>query len=300
MSKNSSAISLKIGSSSQIKQDYPCNKLCWFKVGGTADYYYKPANESELSEFIIENKGKLQLYPIGAGSNVIFRDSGVRGALVRAGRGFNYIKHDDKGNIIAGASVLDLNLAIYCRDHSITGLEFFAGIPGTIGGAIAMNAGAYGQETKDVLVSIRAVNLETGEIREFKTSEIDFAYRFNPLTSKWFFTEAAFKTEKGDQQEIANKIAQIQTERSKTQPIKTKTGGSTFKNPEGNKAWKLIDAAGCRGLRFGGCHISELHCNFIVNDKSATASDIINLIANVRAKVLKNSGVTLETEIKII
>lgn len=285
-----------------LHRDYPTHKLCWFKVGGHAQYYFKPENTHELQQFIIEFRRlhpKLAIIPIGAGSNLIIRDEGVAGAIIRLGREFNYI-HIEDDIVIAGGGTLDLNVALFTRENQVVGLEFMAGIPGTIGGAIAMNAGAYGREIKDCLIKAQAINLQTGEVREFTNAELRFKYRSSSLGPQWLFLEGQFAVEPGNVQEIAQKIQHIQDERTKTQPIKTKTGGSTFKNPIPHKAWELIDAAGLRGHRHGGCVISPLHCNFIINDEGATAQDIIELIEYVRDRVFQNSGITLETEIKII
>ena len=304
----------KIEISKESVNKYPklrnnCNtaKMCWFNVGSTTNWCYKPSSVKELQNFITEFTDHIDIQVIGAGSNVIFTDHNISGIIIRLGKEFNYINEKNKNNInsdtrilTVGAATLDFNLALYSRDNKISGLEFFTGIPGTIGGAIAMNAGAYGTETKDILMSFKAINIKTAEIRIFNTEDIDFDYRYNPLNPNWIYLEGTFLAKPGNQKEIASKIKQIQQEREQTQPVKTKTGGSTFKNPIGQKAWKLIDEAGCRGLRVGGCHISNLHCNFIVNDNNASASDIIQLIKIVQNKVYENSGVMLEPEIKIV
>lgn len=287
----------------KLRQNCQTSKFCWFNVGGTAQWCYKPSSIEELQSFIKEFAHKLPIYVVGAGSNVIFPDGELKGAVLRLGKEFNYIHESTYKNsqiLQVGAATLDFSLALYSRENSIAGLEFFAGIPGTIGGAIAMNAGAYGTETKDVLLHCKAINLKTGEIRILERSEIEFSYRYNPLTEAWLFLEGFFRMQPGNKEEIATKIRRIQQEREQTQPVKTKTGGSTFKNPEGEKAWKLIEESGCRGLRINGCCISELHCNFIVNDGGATASDIIQLMDTVQKKVAKKTGIILQPEIKIV
>lgn len=291
----------------KLKQNYPISNLCWFNVGGTVQWFYKPSSIKELQQFIVEFSGKVPINVVGAGSNVIFKDEPLEGALIRLGKEFNYIEtvtttvNENKVEAIkVGASTLDFNLSIYSRESCVEGLEFFAGIPGTIGGAIAMNAGSYGSEVQDVLLKFTAISMKTGEVKVFDAKDVEFAYRSNPLSSEWLFLDAEFIAKKGDKTQIANKIRQIQDARQSTQPVKTKTGGSTFKNPKGLKAWQLIDAAGCRGLRVGGCCISSMHCNFIVNDQNAQSSDIIKLIESVQQKVLDKTGILLQTEIKII
>lgn len=291
----------------KLKQNYPIANLCWFNVGGTVQWFYKPSNIQELQQFIVEFAGKIPMHVVGAGSNVIFKDGELKGALIRLGKEFNYIEPnativDNKklNSLKVGAATLDFNLAIYSRESCVEGLEFFAGIPGTIGGAIAMNAGSYGSEAKDVLLNFTAINLKTGRVNKFNAKDIEFGYRHNPLGNEWLFLEAEFIAKSGDKVQIASKIKQIQDARQSTQPVKTKTGGSTFKNPKGLKTWQLIDDAGCRGCRVGGCCISEMHCNFIVNDRGAKASDIIELIEAVQQKVLDKTGIALQPEIKVI
>lgn len=278
-----------------------CNlgKFCWFKVGGDADVLYKPQDAEDLQAFFKGLPADVEYFVFGVGSNLLVRDIGYRGVAIRLGREFNYARVTDNGTVIAGAAMLDVNLADFCAEHAMAGLEFYAGIPGTIGGALAMNAGAYGSETKDVLISAKAVN-RSGEMRVFKVNELGYTYRHKGISDDWVFIEAEFKASHGDMDEIKKNIQEIQTARSATQPIRTKTGGSTFKNPEGHKAWQLIDAAGCRGLKIGGAKVSEMHCNFFINDGGATASDLENLIKEVQKRVFENSGIRLETEIKII
>jgi UDP-N-acetylmuramate dehydrogenase len=278
-----------------------CNlgKFCWFKVGGDADVLYKPQDAEDLQAFFKGLPEDVDYFVFGVGSNLLVRDSGYRGVAIRLGREFNYARVTDQGTVIAGAAMLDVNLADFCAEHGLSGLEFYAGIPGTIGGALAMNAGAYGSETKDVLISAKAVN-RSGEMRIFKVDELGYTYRHKGISDEWVFVEAEFKVTPAKVDEIKAKIQEIQISRNSTQPIRTKTGGSTFKNPEGHKAWQLIDAAGCRGLKIGGAKVSEMHCNFFINDGDATATDIENLIKEVQNRVFTNSGIQLEPEIKII
>jgi len=282
----------------KIRENVDLSKSCWFRVGGAARFVFKPKSVEDLANFLKSTPADLEKCVLGVGSNVIIRDSGFSGVVIKFGRDFNFIT-EDKGSLHVGSGVLDVNLAEYSAQNNIAGLEFFAGIPGTIGGAIAMNAGAYGSEIKDVLISCEAVNYQ-GEIKTFSNEDIKFEYRKNRLRGEWIFTSCFLKYSVGDGAEISQKIAEIQESRSSTQPIRSMTGGSTFKNPVGKKAWKLIDEAGCRGLKVGGASVSEQHCNFLINDGVATAQDILALIAQVKAAVKRESGVILEEEIKII
>lgn len=283
----------------KIRESVDLSKSCWFRVGGEARFLYKPSSAEDLSFFLKNKPDSLPIYVLGVGSNVIIKDEGFPGVIIKLGRDFNFIEKIDDNSLSVGCAVLDLNLAEYSLQNSIQGLEFFAGIPGTIGGAIAMNAGAYGSELKDVLISAQAVNSE-GEIKNFLSDEIDFKYRFNNLSKSWIFTSCIIKSEPGDAKNIEEKINQVQKSRASTQPIKSRTGGSTFKNPADYKAWELIDKAGCRGYKIGGASVSKLHCNFLINEGSATAQDLIDLIVYVKDKVYKSSGVLIEEEIKII
>lgn len=273
-------------------------KICWFQVGGDAEVLFKPKNTNDLANFLKNKPSDIPHTIIGVGSNLLIRDTGFKGVVIRLGREFNFIKHENH-LVHVGAASLDVNVALYTENELIAGLEFLAGIPGTIGGALAMNAGAYGSEIKDVLVSATAVN-EKGEIREFTNSEIGYVYRGKTLGSEWIFTECKLQGCKGEKAEIKEKIEKIQNARATTQPIKSRTGGSTFKNPEGHKAWELIDKAGCRGLQIGGARVSDMHCNFFINTGDATASDLEKLIKEVQKRVLENSGIALHPEIKII
>lgn len=286
----------------KVQGDYRENanlgKICWFQVGGVADVLFKPKDTDDLSNFLKNKPKNIPHVVIGVGSNLLIRDAGFRGVVIRLGREFNFIKHDSSA-VYTGAATLDVNVATYSQMEAISGLEFLAGIPGTIGGALAMNAGAYGTEIKDVLITAKAVN-DLGEIREFRAQDIGYVYRGKSLGNEWVFTECALKGAAGDKNVIKEKIEKIQSDRSSTQPIKSRTGGSTFKNPEGYKAWELIDKAGCRGLQIGGARVSDMHCNFFINTGDATASDLENLILEVKRRVKESSGVDLNAEIKII
>ncbi len=278
--------------------DAPLAGTNWFGVGGAAELLFKPADAADLAHFLKHKPQAMPVMVIGVGSNLIVRDGGLEGAVIRLGRGFTEVKVD--GDVVeAGAAVLDLNLARFTAGQGRAGLEFFSGIPGTVGGALAMNAGAYGRETKDVLIKAEAVT-PAGEIITLGVEEMRYEYRKYNGPAGLIFTRAWFKTTADAPDEVLARIADIQTKRETTQPIRERTGGSTFKNPEGHKAWELIDQAGCRGLNIGGAQMSELHCNFMINTGGATAADLEALGEEVRARVKAHSGVELQWEIKRI
>lgn len=284
----------------QYREDVDTSKFCWFKVGGAAAVLYKPKSVADLQYFIANLPTDIPYFILGAGSNVIIQDHGFEGIIIRLGREFNYINKIDATKFEVGASTLDYNIATVACDSNIAGLEFFSGIPGTFGGAIAMNAGAYGTEVKDVLISARAIN-SAGELKTFSNAEIGFSYRNKTLGDEWIFIDGIIEGVVGDKNIITDQIKAIQSARSHTQPINQRTGGSTFKNPAtGPKAWQLIDQAGCRGMSIGGAQVSQLHCNFFINTGDATASDIINLIHEVKTRVFQASGVALQEEIKVV
>lgn len=276
------------------------SKMCWFGVGGKAEVLFIPNDAEDLAHFLKNIPRSLAINIIGVGSNIIFKNDIIEGVMIRLGKGFNFLNIHDNFQISFGCAVIDLNLALFAAQHSIAGMEFFSGIPGTVGGALAMNAGSYGGETAEVLLKARGINIKTGIIREFTAADFGFFYRGNSLEKDWIFIDGVVKGRKGDQHLISTRIDEIQRKRSTTQPIRSKTGGSTFKNPSGVKAWELIDKAGCRGFRIGGASISELHCNFLLNDGTATSDDIINLIQEVKERVFLTCGIRLETELKII
>lgn len=280
------------------RTDADLGKQCWFQVGGKADLLFKPLDAEDLISFLKAYNNATPIFILGVGSNLLINDDGFRGCVIRLGRGFSYTRREGD-NIICGAGCLDLNVARYALEEKLGGLEFLSGIPGTIGGALAMNAGAYGREIVDVLVSATAVN-KNGEVRIFSPEEIGYFYRGKALDDSWIFTEATLKASPADPQAISNTMEAIQQQRQQTQPIKSRTSGSTFRNPEGQKAWELIDAAGCRGMEIGGAQVSPMHCNFFINTGGATAQNIIDLIATVKQRVYQHSGVMLHEEIKII
>ena len=235
-------------------------------------------------------------FVIGLGSNLLVRDGGVPGVVIRLGRGFSKIEVGSGHRLRAGAAVPDVKLARAAADAGISGLSFFRGVPGSIGGALRMNAGAHGRETKDVLVEAQAVDRQ-GRVHALPLDAMRMTYRHCGVPADWIFTEAIFQGSPGDPGEIARQMAEVAEYREANQPIKERTGGSTFKNPPGNSAWKLIDKAGCRGLRVGGAKVSEMHCNFLINDRNASATDVERLGETVRARVKAACGVVLDWEI---
>jgi UDP-N-acetylmuramate dehydrogenase len=274
--------------------------VTWFRVGGPAEVLFSPADEDDLAYFLSRLPAEVPVTVIGLGSNLIVRDGGVPGVVIRlAGKGFGTIAVEDGARVRAGAATPDVKVARAAADASVDGLAFYRGIPGGIGGALRMNAGAHGGETTDVLVEARGVD-RRGEVRVFSHADMGFAYRHSSVPAGVIFTQALFQGRPGDQAAIQAEMERVTQAREAAQPIKEKTGGSTFKNPPGSKAWKLIDAAGCRGLVIGDAQVSEMHCNFLINRGNATAADIENLGEEVRRRVRANSGVELEWEIKRI
>ncbi len=273
--------------------------LTWFRVGGPAQSLFLPEDEADLSYFLTEMPPDVPIIVFGLGSNLIIRDGGVPGVVIRLGRGFGDIKVEGAARIRAGAAVPDVKVARAAQEASISGLSFLRGIPGAVGGALRMNGGAYGGEAKDVLISARGVD-RSGRVRSFANAEMHYTYRHCGVPDDVIFTEALFQGVAGDAAVISTEMAKITESREATQPIKSRTGGSTFKNPPGHKAWQLIDAAGCRGLTRGAAQVSELHCNFLINRGGASAADIETLGETVRARVRDTSGIELEWEIKRI
>ena len=273
--------------------------MSWFRVGGPAEVLMVPADAADLAHALARIPAEVPVTPLGLCSNVILRDGGVPGVVVKLGRGFNGIAVEADCILRAGAAVPDVKVARAAADAAIDGLAFFRGIPGSIGGALRMNAGAHGGETTDVLVEARGVDRD-GTLRAFTRAEMGFTYRHSAAPTSIIFTEATFRGRPGDPAAILAEMDRITAAREASQPIREKTGGSTFKNPPGGKAWQLIDAAGCRGLTIGDAQMSEMHCNFLINRGQATAQDIEALGEEVRRRVLETSGVTLDWEIKRI
>jgi UDP-N-acetylmuramate dehydrogenase len=273
-------------------------ELCWFRAGGPAQVFYMPEDENDLAYFLRNLPAEIPVTVIGAGSNTIVRDVGVPGVVIRLGRGFHEVKIEPDHRVVAGAAMLDVMVARAARDAGIAGLVFLSGIPGSIGGALRMNGGAYGGETKDVLVEARGVDRQ-GNLRTYSNAEMGFAYRHCSVPDDVIFTAAVFQGRGGNPEEIGAEMGEIKHKREASQP-RNRTGGSTFKNPPGLSTWKLVDEAGCRGLTVGGAQVSPLHSNFLINLGNASATDIETLGETVRERVKAHSGVELEWEIKRI
>jgi UDP-N-acetylmuramate dehydrogenase len=269
--------------------------VTWFAVGGPADVLFRPADRDDLAEFLRNKPRDVPVTVIGVGSNLLVRDGGIRGVVVRLGRGFVDVSVRDN-KVHAGAGALDLNVALTARDHGLGGLEFLSGVPGTIGGALRMNAGAYGGDMARIVVSAEALD-GRGNLLNLKLPELGFTYRHSAVDEDVIFTGVVLQATPGDKTAIARRIAEIENERQASQP-RSKTGGSTFVNPPGLRAWELVDRAGCRGLTVGAAQVSEKHCNFLINTGEATAYDIEALGEEVRRRVLAKTGVALQWEIK--
>ncbi len=282
----------------EYRFDVPLAKTTWFGVGGNADIIFRPADVEDLINFIKNKPAELEVLVLGLCSNVIIRDKGFRGCIIKLGREFTKMECVSD-NITVGAACMDGNVARFAAENDISGLEFLVGVPGGIGGALAMNAGAYGREVKDVLVSAKAIDAK-GNLLELNNADFGFKYRKNSLPSDYIYIEATFKGAKGGKEKILAEMKNISDSREATQPIRNKTGGSTFKNPADKKAWQLIDEAGLRGYKKGGAQVSEKHCNFLINAGDATAGDIEELGEVIIKKVQEKSGITLEWEIKRI
>jgi UDP-N-acetylmuramate dehydrogenase len=280
----------------RLTADAPLAPVTWFRVGGTAEIMFRPADEADLAEFLAAKPRNVPATVLGVASNLLVRDGGIPGVVIRLGRAFVAVTTD--GNTVrAGAGALDLNVALTCREAGIAGLEFLSGIPGTIGGALRMNAGAYGRDIKAVLR--RAIALDgRGRRHEVAAAALGLDYRSCAAPADWIFVAAEFAGDAGDPAGIAERMDEIQAAREASQPIRSRTGGSTFANPPGHKAWELIDRAGCRGLTRGGAQVSEKHANFLINNGNATAADLEGLGEEVRRRVFENSGIVLDWEIK--
>jgi UDP-N-acetylmuramate dehydrogenase len=276
----------------------PLAPLTWFRIGGPAELLFRPADEHDLADFLAALPAEVPVTVIGVGSNLLVRDGGIAGVTVRLAGAFTGIE-TRADEVSAAAGALDRAVAFAAARAGLGGLEFLSGIPGTIGGGFQTNAGAYGSEFKDVLISADAVGRD-GRIHRVGVAELGFAYRHSEIPADWIVTGALFRATTGDPRLIAERMAEIRAAREASQPIRARTGGSTFANPAGHQAWQLIDRAGCRGLTRGGAMVSEKHANFLVNTGSATAADVEGLGEEVRRRVFDRFGVALEWEIRRI
>ena len=280
----------------RISRNADLAKITWFRVGGRAEVMFRAADIEDLQGFLAAKPAAVPVTLIGVGSNLLVRDGGVPGVVIRLGREFALVEADGT-TISAGAAALDINVARTALEAGLAGLEFLPGVPGTVGGALRMNAGAYGRETRDILLRARAVD-PAGRLHELDNSAMGFDYRHCGVPEDWIFTGADFAGEPGDAAEIGKRMADIGASRADSQPVRSRTGGSTFRNPPGAKAWQLIDTAGCRGLTVGGAMVSEQHCNFLINTGGATATDIEALGEEIRRRVHETHGVDLQWEIR--
>jgi len=282
----------------RLTENVPLAPITWFRAGGAAEIMFRPADVDDLAGFLARKPADVPVTVIGVASNLLVRDGGVDGVVIRLGRGFVGIRIDG-ATVEAGAGALDLNVALACREAGVAGLEFMSGIPGTVGGGLRMNAGAYGREFKDVLRQAVALDA-AGNKHVLALPALGLSYRHSGVAEEWIFVQAVFAGEPGDAAAIGRRMGEIQAARETSQPIRARTGGSTFANPPGHKAWELIDRAGCRGLTRGGAMVSQKHANFLINTGSATAADLEGLGEDVRRRVHETCGVTLDWEIRRI
>jgi UDP-N-acetylmuramate dehydrogenase len=288
--------SLLPGLRGRLTANQPLADITWFRVGGPAQVLFVPADAQDLAYVLAHVPADLPVTVIGLGSNLLVRDGGIPGIVIRLGRGFAQTAVEPGHRIRAGAAVPDVKLARAAAEAGIAGLAFYRGIPGAIGGALRMNAGAHGRETRDALIEAQAVD-RTGNLHVLPLADMQMTYRHSGVPGDWIFTEGLYQGTAGDPAAILQEMEEVASYREANQPIKERTGGSTFKNPPGHSAWKLIDAAGCRGLRVGGAMVSEMHCNFLINDRNASAEDIERLGETVRSRVRAESGEELHWEI---
>ncbi|PHQ69815.1 MAG: UDP-N-acetylenolpyruvoylglucosamine reductase [Sneathiella sp.] len=279
----------------RLRENVRLDKITWFQVGGPADFVFKPEDEDDLSAFLKNIPTGLPVYALGVGSNILVRDGGIRGAVIRLGRHFTKMTVDGE-MITVGAGALDGNVARFAADASLEGAEFLSGIPGSIGGALRMNAGAYGADMSDIFVSAVAYDRQ-GERHTLSLDDMGFSYRHTDIPKDWIFTQATLRLAAGDSQEILGRMADISRNREESQPIRSRTGGSTFANPAGKKAWELIDSIGGRGLIIGDAMVSDKHCNFLINTGAATAADLEAVGEEVRRRVFETHDILLRWEI---
>lgn len=280
----------------KISENAPLAPLVWFKSGGVAQWLFEPQDIDDLQQFLRNLDPAIAVWPLGLGSNLIIRDGGVDGVVVRLGKAFSQIAVDGL-ELYCGAGAPGISAASKARDAAIAGLEFLRGIPGTIGGAVRMNAGAYGREMSDILQSADVI-LRNGERVTIALDDIGYSYRHSQLPAGSIVIGAALRGVSGDPEIIGAEMKRIADEREASQPLRTKTGGSTFKNPDGKKAWQLVDEAGCRGLQIGQAQVSEKHCNFLINLGGASSAEIETLGDEVRKRVKAHSGIDLHWEIQ--
>jgi len=281
----------------KLTPNAPLAPLVWFKSGGSAEWLFEPKDEEDLVAFLRELDPAMSVMALGLGSNLIVRDGGVRGVVIRLGKSFSKIDRVDQTTLRCGGGASGILVSSTARDAGIAGLEFLRGIPGTVGGFVRMNGGAYGREVKDVLVSARLA-LRSGEVVEWPLEKLGYTYRHSDVPLGAVVIEGVFRGTPGDSQAIGAEMDAIARAREESQPLRSRTGGSTFKNPPGHKAWALIDAAGCRGFRIGGAQVSEKHCNFLLNLGSATSAEIESLGEEVRRRVEAKTHISLEWEIQ--
>jgi UDP-N-acetylmuramate dehydrogenase len=281
----------------RLTPDAPLAPLVWFKSGGNAEWLFEPSDEDDLVDFMRQLDPDVPVMALGLGSNLIVRDGGVPGVVVRLGKAFSKIERIDQTTVRCGGGASGILVSSTARDAGIAGLEFLRGIPGTVGGFVRMNGGAYGREVKDILVSTRLV-LRSGEVVEWPIEKLGYTYRHSQVPARAVIIEAVFRGIPGDPAAIGAEMEAIARAREESQPLRSRTGGSTFKNPPGHKAWALVDAAGCRGLMIGDAQVSEKHCNFLLNLGSALSAEIEALGEEVRRRVEAKTHVTLEWEIQ--
>ncbi|MCR9056915.1 MAG: UDP-N-acetylmuramate dehydrogenase [Rhodobacteraceae bacterium] len=282
----------------RLTANQPLSAVTWFRTGGPAQLLFQPADEKDLAAFLRKLPGDVPVLPVGLGSNLLIRDGGMEGVVIRlSAKGFGEIEDLGRNRLRAGAAVPDKRLAEAAARAGLGGFAFYTGIPGGLGGALRMNAGAHGTETRERMVELTALDRE-GNRHVLSNADMGYAYRHSSAPGDLIFTSATFEGNPHDETAIRQEMADVVAHREKSQPIREKTGGSTFKNPPGTSAWKEIDAAGCRGLQVGGAQMSEMHCNFMINTGEATGYDLEMLGETVRARVLKHSGIRLEWEIK--
>ena len=281
----------------KLTPNAPLAKLVWFKTGGNADWLFEPADIDDLRDFLSALDRAMPVMALGLGSNMIVRDGGVEGVVVRLGKAFSGVEVLDDHQLECGGGASGILVSSTARDAGIAGLEFLRGIPGTVGGFVRMNGGAYGREVADILIDCE-VMFPCGKLSRVPVEELAYSYRHSELASGAIVVSARFQGTPGDPAAIGAEMERIAKAREESQPLRTKTGGSTFKNPDGHKAWELVDAAGCRGLTMGGAQVSEKHTNFLINTGDATSGDIEALGEEVRRRVRENSGVELQWEIQ--